>query len=104
MELQIALSPALADFFRQFEQSSPFRLYQYVDVTFGAADTDKDIRHTILTVSPDDIDYQLVRSDRSTNIYNDHSATRKPWGEGYVILRSSAANANCKILLTVRRT
>lgn len=103
MELQIALNPALADFFRQFEQSSPAILYQYVDVTFGSANTDLDIRHSIATAQPDNINYQLVRADRATSLYHDQSATRKPWAEGYVILRSSAANAVCRILLTVKR-
>jgi hypothetical protein len=104
MELQIALTPALADFFRQFQQSSPFTNYQYVEVTFGAADTDLDLRHGLRVALPDDIDYTLMRSDRSTNIYHDQSASRKVWGSNYVILRSSAANANCRILLTSKRT
>lgn len=104
MDLRLALDPAIADFFRQFEQSSPHILFQYLDVTFGSADTDLDIRHSISTARPDDIDYLLVRSDRATSIYHDQSSTRKAWGKGYVILRSSAANANCKILLTVRRS
>ena len=103
MELDIALNPALADFFRQFEESSPTRQFEYVDHTFGTADADRDIRTILRPTNPDDLDYVLVRADRSTNIYHDQSATRKVWGKGYVILRSSAANAVCKILLTVRR-
>lgn len=103
MELSIALTPALADFFRQFEQSSPAILFEYIDVTFGAADTDLDIRHSVPTTRPDEILYQLVKADRATIIYNDQTASRKPWGKGYVILRSSEANANCTILLTSKR-
>lgn len=103
MELQIALSPALADFFRQFESSSPFTNFQFVDVTFGSANTDLDIRHGLRVASPDDLNYILVKSDRATIIYNDQSASRKVWGDNYVILRSSAANANCRILLTSKR-
>lgn len=104
IDLRLTLDPAIADFFRQFEQGSPFFSFQYVEVTFGTANTDYDIRHSIKTPNPDDIQYQLVRTDRATTIYNDLSATRKKWQEGYVILRSSAANANCRILLTVKRT
>ena len=104
MELQIALNPALSDFFRQFEQATSFVRFEYVDVTFGSADTDRDIRTTLRPASPDDIDYLLVRSDRSTNIYNDQSATRRVWQPGYVVLRSSTASASCRILLTVKRT
>ncbi len=104
MDLRLALDPAIADFFRQFVQASPYFSFEYVEVTFGAANTDLDIRHGIATASPDNIQYTLVRADRATSIYNDQSATRKPWNDGYVILRSSVANANCRILLTVKRT
>ena len=103
MELRIALDPALRDFFRQFEESSAYIKFEYVDVTFGSANVDKDIRTSISVASPDDIDYQLVKSDRATILYNDQSSTRKVWQDGYVILRSSVANANCRILLTAKR-
>lgn len=103
MELRIALDPALRDFFRQFEESTPFIKFEYVDVTFGSANVDKDIRTSISVASPDDIDYQLVKSDRATILYNDQSSTRKVWQDRYVILRSSVANANCRILLTAKR-
>lgn len=104
MELRIALDPALRDFFRQFEESSPFIKFEYVEVTFGSANTDKDIRTSIKVADPDDLNYLLVKSDRATTIYNDQSSTRKVWQDGYVILRSSVASANCRILLTAKRS
>lgn len=104
MELRIALDPAIQDFFRQFEESSPFIRYEYVEVTFGTANTDKDIRTSIRVADPDDIQYQLVKADRACTIYNDQSSTRKVWQAGYVILRCSVASANCRILLTTKRT
>lgn len=104
MELQIALNPALADFFRQFEAATPATNFQYVEVTFGSANTDLDIRHSLRAVAPDDIQYQVMRTDRATSIYNDESATRKVWTSDYVILRSSVANAAVRILLTAKRT
>ena len=103
MELRIALDPALHDFFRQFEQSSPFIQYEFVEVTFGTANVDKDIRTSLRVADPDDLNYQLVRSDRATTLYHDQSSTRKVWQDGYVILRSSVASANCRILLTAKR-
>ena len=104
MELRIALDPALADFFRQFEQASPFTQFEYVEVTFGSANTNKDIRTALRPADPDDIQYTLVRSDRATSLYHDQSSTRKVWQTGYVILRSSVASAHCRILLTVKRS
>lgn len=103
-ELRLALDPAIQDFFRQFEQSSPFIKYEFVEVTFGSANTDKDIRTTLRVANPDDLNYQLVKADRACAIYNDQSSTRKAWQDGYVILRCSVASANCRILLTAKRT
>jgi hypothetical protein len=83
---------------------TPVAAWQYVTVTFSGANTDYDIRHDLRPIDPEAIDYQLVRADRSTTIYNDQSATRKAWGTGYIILRSSVANAVVTLLLTIRRT
>lgn len=91
------------DFYFQFRKASPYASYQELEVTFGSADTDMDIRHSLKTDRPDNIDYQVLRADRATSIYHDQSATRKVWGDGYIILRSSAANAVVRLLLTVRR-
>lgn len=104
MELEIALNPALRDFFRQFEQSTPFTNFEYLEVTFGSANTDKDIRTNLRVASPDDLSYILVKADRSCMVYNDQSSTRKVWQEGYIVLRCTAASANCRILLFAKRT
>lgn len=102
-QLAIELDPALRDFHSQFLQSSPAVQFEYVDVTFSSANTDYDIRTTLRPSDPDGILYFLVKADRATLIYNDQSASRKVWASGYIILRSSVANANCTLLLTIRR-
>lgn len=104
MELEIHLNPALRDFFRQFEESSPCTNFEYVEVTFGTANTDKDIRTSLRVAAQDDLSYLLVKSDRACVIYNDQSATRKVWQTGYVILRCDTANANCRILIFSKRS
>jgi hypothetical protein len=78
----------------------PYGAFEYVDVTFGTANTDQIVEHTLETVYPEDVNYELVKADRATAIYNDQSASRRPWGRGYIILRSSVANAQVRLLLT----
>ncbi len=87
-----------------FEHASPFTQFEYVPITFLAADTDLDIRHHLTPPTPEQVDYQLVRTDRATTLYHDTSGTRRPWGKGFMTLRSSTANAVTTILVTVRRT
>jgi hypothetical protein len=87
----------------EFKDATPIVDHEYVDVTFGSADTDYDIRHSLSTPTPDEIQYQVVRADRATSLYHDTSATRKAWTRDYIILRSSAASAVVRILLTVKR-
>lgn len=84
-------------------KATPAAQYTYVDVTFGSANADHDIVHALRPADPDALDYQVVRADRATSIYHDTSASRKRWGKGYVILRSSVANAVVRILLTIER-
>lgn len=86
-----------------FRHATPAADHQYVDVTFSSANADMDIRHNLIAPNPDDIQYQIVRADRATSIYHDTSSTRKVWTREYVILRSSAASAVVRLLLTVKR-
>ena len=78
--------------------------WQYIEVTFGSANTDYDIRHNLTPANPEEILYQVVRADRATAIYHDQTGTRKAWGTGYIILRSSVASAKVTLLLTIRRS
>lgn len=90
-------------FVQDFNKSLPFVNFQYLDVTFGSADTDMDIKHNLNPKNPEDVRYLVVNADRATQIFNDQSASRKPWGQGYVILQSSTANAVVRLLLFVER-
>lgn len=83
--------------------SQPFARYQYVDVTFTTANADLLIPHKLVTTDPEAVDYIVTRIDRATTIYNDQSGTRQMWSNGYILLRSSVANASCRLLLITRR-
>lgn len=84
-------------------KASPFASYQYVTVTFGTANTDLDIVHTLAAPDPDAIDYQVVRADRAVVVYHDASGGRRPWVAGRLTLRANTANAVVDLLLTVRK-
>lgn len=91
-------------------RSLPFGAYQYVDVTFNAvADADTDIRHSLRTDDPEAIDWEVVqwRFDAPPGggvvVYKDVSATRRPWGRGYVILRCNLASVAATLRLSIRR-
>ena len=79
----------------------PVAEWQYLDITFGSASTDRIISHNLHPPNPEDVNYQVVRADRSTTIYHDQSGTRRYWKTGYIVLRSSAASAKVRLLLTV---
>lgn len=88
---------------QQLKEGAPHTAFQYVNVTFLGADTDYDVVHSLDPPTTEDIDYVVVRADRSTNIYHDYSGTRRAWGTGYIVVRSSAASAQVTLLLTIRR-
>lgn len=93
------IPPAERQYDKELAKGLAFDGLQYVDVTFGAADTDLDIRHTLNPTSFEDVGYLVVKADRATSIYNDQTGTRRPWGQGYIILRSSVADATVTLLL-----
>ena len=74
-----------------------------VEVKFGTANTDQMVPHKLGTNDPENVIYTVVKADRATSIYNDQSSTRRLWQDGYIILRSSVANAIVKLLLGVPR-
>ena len=88
----------------QLEGGIPATSFEYVDVTFGSANVDHDILTALRPASPEDIAYLVVRADRATSLYHDQSGTRRPWGAGYLVLRSSVANAVVRLLLFTPRT
>ena len=80
----------------------PIAQYEYVDVTFGSANTDYDIRYTSLKPpNPQEVRYLVVSSDRACQVYEDLSGTRRAWASGFVILKCSTANAVVRLLLFV---
>ena len=88
---------------RQLVAFSPVARWQYVTVTFGSANTDYDIPHTLRVTDPEAVNYQVVRADRATSIYHNQAAGRTTWKPGYILLRSSIANAVVRLLLTVEQ-
>lgn len=85
-------------------RGSPAAAFEFVDVTFTTANIDHDVLHGLTPPNPEDVEYIVLRADRATSIYHDQTGTRRPWGHGYIILRSSTANAVVKVLLMVKRT
>lgn len=80
-----------------------YEKYQYVTVTFnGTANADTDIVHKLNPRDPEGVQYQVVKIDRAAIIYNDTSATRKPWRIDTIYLRSNTASAVATLLLTLR--
>lgn len=88
----------------------PLAQYQYVDVTFNSvADTDTDISHTLKVTDPEEVDWEVVRWSFSSApgggviVYKDSSATRRPWGVGYITLRCNIDSAQATLRLSARR-
>lgn len=87
----------------------PFAQYEYVDVTFNAtANADTDIKHSLAPARAEEIDFQVVGVSFSSApaaapvIYRDSAAGRRPWGNGFIVLRANVAALRATLLLTVR--
>lgn len=87
----------------------PYAQYEYVSVTFNAtANADTDIRHNLQPPTAEDIDWQVVGLEFSSApatipiVYRDASATRRPWGDNFLVLRSNVSSLTATLLLTVR--
>ena len=97
------LSQAILAVEKNLVRYAPYAQWERVDVTFGAANKDYDIPHTLKVADPEDVDYSVLRADRATSIFHDQSATRTPWQPKYILLRSSAASAVVTLLLSIRQ-
>ncbi len=86
-----------------FEKRIPFSSYAYVDVTFGSADTDYIIEHSLKAKNPELIRWITVTNDTSGVVYRDNGTPPRAWGEGYIVLKCSAANANVRLLLFLEK-
>ena len=81
----------------------PIARFQLLAVTFPTTpNLDLDIKHDLCPLNPEDVDYEVLRSTAPTTIYHDQSGTRKPWGTGYVILRSTRAEVIVTLRLSLR--
>jgi hypothetical protein len=95
---------------RDLERGSPFSQYQYVEVTFNStANANTEVAHTLKPESYEDVDFQVVGIEQASApatvpvIYKDSSSTRRPWGNGYIVLRANVASLRATLLLTTRR-
>lgn len=82
------------------ERRLPVKAYEYVDVTFAAADTNYTIPYKLLKPSdPNEVRYLVVKRDRACSVYEDLTGTRVAWVRGSLTLKCSAANAQVRLLL-----
>lgn len=83
---------------------TPVAQYQVVTVTFPATPgLDKIVRHKLNVENPNDIYVTVLRQSVAGSVYEDKTATRKPWQQGYIVLRSDAANWQGTLMLSVLR-
>jgi hypothetical protein len=90
----------------------PFKRFEYVDVTFGLADTDQVIPYK--NIRPNDL--QTIRwiditpgtvyngsTETVAHVYRSNNPSRLPFGAGYIVLRSTVANYSTRLLLFLER-
>lgn len=91
----------------------PFRRYEYVTVTFTAANTDTVIPYAILRPNAvDDVRWLDVTpstvvsgaTETPTTVYRSQLPTRLAWGQGYIVLRATTAGYQTRLLLFLERT
>lgn len=80
----------------------PFGQYEYVDVTFAAADTDTLIPYSILRPENVNAVRWLDVTPGAGRVYRAADPNRQSWGLNYVILRNSAAGVT-RLLLFLER-
>lgn len=84
----------------QRRQQEAMGQWQYVNATFGTANVDLLIPHTLIVVNPEDVRYIVVRSSGPAVVYQDLSVSREPWSKGIIRLRASAPTAARLLLFT----
>src|SRR5690606_34344088 len=85
----------------QFERRANIGRWQIVRVHFENPNEDTVIPHQLPTPVPEQISYQLLNCTGPAVLYHDGTPTRRPWGKGYIILRSNIAPVTCDVLLTI---
>jgi hypothetical protein len=69
---------------------------QTVTVTFLNTNQDQDVSHTLQVEDPENITYEIVRSDRPVVVYDNRDVPRRAWTKSYITLR---ANATATVIL-----
>jgi hypothetical protein len=76
---------------------------QYLTITFPAtANLDQIVVHKLTPPTAEGVYYEVVRADRACRVYDDQSATRRPWAMTYLILRCDTASAAVTLRLFVK--
>lgn len=84
------------------DRLQPWAQWEVVDVTFSpTANGDTTVTHTLSPPTPEHVNYFPIRKAQAADVYHDATGTRKPWGDGFIVLRSPVANAKVTFLLTV---
>jgi len=83
-------------------KQSPYRQFEYVEVTFpSTAHQDLVVSHTLTPTTPDHIVYRVERSNLPVRVYHDETPDRKSWGRGFIVLRADQANVKVRLLVAV---
>lgn len=72
------------------EDRLPFAKWQYVTAVFTAANADLVVPHGLNPIDPESVRWIPVGQSAAASIYQDTSASRKPWQRTHLYLRSSA--------------
>lgn len=88
------------------DRLQPLAQWEDVDVVFGPTPTDVDlvVQHTLSPPTPEHVNYQIIRAGQAVVVYHNTSGTRKPWADGYILLRATAANAKVTLRLSVNHS
>lgn len=87
--------------------------YEFVDVTFTAANTDTVIPYTLL--SPEDPEsvrwldvtagaVNVGGTDTVAHVYRSGLPSRQVWGDGYIVLRATVAGYATRLKLFIERS
>lgn len=88
---------------RAQRRMAAYAQYEYVDAVFGTAGVDVVVPHTLRPGHPEQVNYELVKADSACKVYHDASSTRRPWGDGYIVLRSDVSNTRVRLRLSVEQ-
>ncbi len=69
---------------------TPVQQFQYVDVTFSAANTDTGIPHTLKVSDVNAVRWVMVSVNAAASIYRSTTGAATPWQANQIWLRASA--------------